>query len=73
LLLILALAYLLLCGIGLMAQSTLQPGVWCANSKPGTCTVFAIGHLLQKKTQASAAQAFAAFLRASVEAVPTWA
>ncbi len=43
LILILALAYLLLCGIGLLALKQCRPGDWCSNSHPGTCSVFQIG------------------------------
>lgn len=43
LLLILAIAYLLLCGIGLIVQRTYRPGRWCSNSKIGTCSVFVVG------------------------------
>jgi hypothetical protein len=72
LLLILAIAYLLLCGIGLIALKTCKPGEWCSNSKDDTCSIFLIGQLMQRKLRASPAQAFAAFLNATVDAVPKW-
>ena len=72
LLLILAIAYLLLCGIGLIARKTFTPGRWCSNSKSETCSVYVVGQFMLSRVKASAAKAFAAFLEASVEAVPKW-
>jgi hypothetical protein len=72
LLLVLALAYLILCGIGLVAARTHRPSAWCSNSKQGTCSIFVIGRVMMTRIRCSAAQAFAAFLRASEAAVPKW-
>lgn len=72
LLLILAIAYLLLCGLGLLAQQAMRPSAWCSNSKAGTCSVFLIGQLMLDKLKCSAKQAFTAFLRATLQAVPKW-
>jgi hypothetical protein len=72
LLLILAIAYLLLCGIGLLAQKDFEPSDWCSNSKQGTCSMFLIGRLMIIRIQCSPPQAFAAFLAATHEAVPKW-
>ncbi len=72
LLLILALAYLLLCGMGLLAKQSRKPGDWCSNSKTGTCSIFVIGQQMLGKLKCSTAQAFAAFLQASQEVVPNW-
>ena len=62
LLLILALAYLLLCGIGLIARTTHRPSAWCSSSKE-QCSVFRIGLLMQDRLRASPTQAFAAVLQ----------
>jgi len=43
LLLVLALAYWLLVAVGLQAATTLRPGLWCSNSKAGSCSLFTIG------------------------------
>ena len=72
LLLILAIAYLLLCGIGLLAKKDFKPGSWCSNSKEGTCSVFLIGQLMIRQLSCSPPQAFAAFLTATEEAGPKW-
>lgn len=72
LLLILSIAYLLLCGLGLLAQQTLRPSAWCSNSKAGTCSVFVIGQLMLDKLKCSADQVFTMFLLATLQAVPKW-
>jgi hypothetical protein len=72
LLLVLAIAYLLLCGVGLLAKAAFKPGDWCSNNRHGTCSVLLIGRLMLKRLKCSAPQAFAAYLKATEEAVPKW-
>ena len=72
LLLVLAIAYLLLCGIGLIAAEEYKPSAWCSNVKAGTCSVPLIGRLMLDTLKCTASQAFAAFLQATQEAVPKW-
>ena len=72
LLLVLAIAYLLLCGIGLLARQNLQPSHWCSNGKAGTCSVFLIGRLMIGRLRCSPPQAFLQFLTATEDAVPKW-
>ena len=45
LLLILAIAYLLLCGIGLLARQTGRPGDWSSSTR-NECSVFTIGRIM---------------------------
>lgn len=71
LLLILALAYLLLCGIGLIARTTHRPSAWCSSSKE-QCSVFVIGQLMRDKLHASPAQAFAAVLQLNESLAGKW-
>jgi hypothetical protein len=71
LLLILALAYLLLCGIGLIARRTHSPAAWCSSSKE-QCSIFRIGLLMRDKLQASPAQAFAAVLQLNESLATKW-
>jgi hypothetical protein len=71
LLLILALAYLLLCGVGLAALRTGRPGDWSTSSKNG-CSVFTIGRVMITRIAVSAAQALQALIDATEEAVPNW-
>jgi hypothetical protein len=73
LLLILAIAYLLLCGIGLIAlrHSKGKPGDWTASSK-NDCSVFTIGRIMIHQLAISAAQVLRSFVNATEEAVPKW-
>jgi hypothetical protein len=71
LLLILALAYLLLCGIGLIAQETHKPADWCSSSTE-QCSIFRIGRIMLAKLNASPPQAFAAVLDLSEQMVEKW-
>jgi hypothetical protein len=71
LLLVLALAYLLLCGIGLLARSTYGAGAWCSSSKE-QCSIFAIGLLMRAKLRASPARAFAAVLELNDSLAAKW-
>lgn len=72
LLLILALAYLLLCGLGLLALKTGQPRQWSSNNRPGECSVFSIGQCKLDSPGATTAKAWAALLAATEQAVPKW-
>jgi len=71
LLLILALAYLLLCGIGLIAQRTHRPSAWCSSSKE-QCSIFVIGLVMRAKLRASPARAFAAVLELNESLAAKW-
>lgn len=59
-LLILALAYLLLAGIGLVAKARYGPGMWCNSTDPQQCSVFTIGRILLDRLRISPATAIAA-------------
>jgi len=71
LLLILAIAYLLLCGVGLIAQRTYRPSAWCSSSKE-RCSVFQIGLRMCVPMSASPPQAFTAVLELSMEVAGKW-
>ncbi len=47
--LILALAYLLLAGLGLQAQLDFDPSAWCTNRRARECSVFTIGRAMLDK------------------------
>jgi hypothetical protein len=72
LLLILALAYLLLCGLGLLALKTGQPRQWASNNRPGECSAFSIGRFMLDRLRATTARAWTALLSATEQAVPKW-
>lgn len=71
LLLILAIAYLLLCGIGLIALQTGRPGQW-ASSTRNECSVFTIGTIMLTRLTTPIAGALQAIIKATEEAVPNW-
>lgn len=71
LLLILAIAYLLLCGLGLIARRTHRPSAWCSSGKE-QCSIFIIGLLMRDKLNASPARAFAAVLDLSETMAQKW-
>lgn len=72
LLLIMALTYLLLCGIGLRALRTGHPRQWCSNNRRGECSVFIIGQIMLDRISLTVAQAWAALAAATEKAVPKW-
>ncbi len=72
LLLILALAYWLLCGIGLLARERYRPGQWCSSNRAKECSVFTIGRIMRSRMEASPAAAVAAVVAAIGEAAPNW-
>ena len=72
LLLILAIAYLLLCGVGLLAQTLFKPSAWCSSNRERECSVYTIGLIMLRKINAKPTDAFAAVLRLSESAAPNW-
>jgi len=72
LLLILALTYILLCGLGLLARQTRHPHEWCTNNRQNECSIFTIGRLMLEKIQTTPTAAFAALIAATENAVPNW-
>lgn len=72
LLLILALAYILLVGLGRLARRRYRPGMWCSNNRPEECSDFTIGRVMLTRLRVSAAAAFAAALLATEQAAPNW-
>lgn len=48
-LLILAFAYILLVTVGLYASKRFRPRQWCSNNRPGECSLFTVGKLMQFK------------------------
>ena len=71
LILILAIAYLLLCGLGLLARQRHKPSAWNAASKD-QCSLYLIGLLMLTKLKSSPPQAFAAVLELSEEVAKNW-
>ena len=72
LLLILALAYWLLVGIGLTALTRYPPGMWCSTNHAKACGVFFIGRKMLRRLRLTAAQALAALLDALLKEAKNW-
>jgi len=72
LLLILALAYLLLVGIGLIARERYRPSMWCSSNNPHQCSVFTIGRTMLNEMQLTAAAVVAAVAHAIDAASQKW-
>lgn len=72
LLLILALAYILLVGLGRLARRRYRPGMWCSTNRPKECSDFTIGRVMLTRLRVSAAAAFAAVLTMTEQAAPKW-
>jgi hypothetical protein len=72
LLLILAIAYLLLCGVGLIARERFKPSAWCSTNRDVECSIFTIGQVMLGKTDATPAAAASAVLDLSESVSPNW-
>lgn len=72
LLLILALVYLLLVGLGLVARRQFPPGAWCSTNRPRECSDFTIGQRMLLKLQVEPPQALAAVVASIWDASTNW-
>jgi hypothetical protein len=72
LLLIVALAYLLLVGLGLVARRGHRPGFWCSSNDDKQCSVFTIGRSVLDQLCIAAAAAIRAVSQAIEDAAPNW-
>jgi hypothetical protein len=71
LLLVLAIAYLLLCGLGLLALKNNHPGDWSSSSQ-NDCSAFTIGRIMLHQLAFPCVNAWNAIQSATLEAVPKW-
>ncbi len=69
---ILAIAYLLLCGIGILAKQQLRPSAWCSTNRQIECSIYTIGLIMLEKIDVSPPEAFAAVVELSELAAPNW-
>ena len=72
LLLILALAYLLLVGLGLRARRRYRAGMWCSSNDPDQCSVFTIGRTMLDRMRQRCDTVFDAVAEATVRSAPNW-
>jgi hypothetical protein len=70
LLLILALAYLLLVGLGLHARRLYCPSNWCSNTRNSECSAFPIGRRMLDRIQVAIPQVLAELRQASKLPLP---
>jgi len=72
LLLILAIAYLLLCGVGLIAKQEFTPSAWCSTNRELECGIYTIGLIMLDKIATSPPAAVAAVIELSESVAPNW-
>ena len=72
LLLVLALAYWLLVGLGLLARQRYRPSAWCSSNREKECSAFTIGRALRGQLRLPPAAALAAVLAAAVAVGAKW-
>jgi hypothetical protein len=73
LLLIMAIAYLLLCGLGIVAKKTLCPSEWCSTNPSNECSIYTIGIvMLQRIRPLPPNKVFSAVLAMSEEVMQNW-
>lgn len=65
LLLVLAVAYWLLAGLGLVARRRYRPGAWCSNNRENECSDFIIGQTMLDRMRCSPNTAIAALVTAT--------
>lgn len=72
-LLIMAIAYLLLCGLGIIAKGRYSAGEWCSTNRANECSIYRIGQvMLDRIKPVPIAKALAAVLTLSEEVAPNW-
>ena len=67
LLLIMAIAYLLLCGIGLLARKEHEPSAWCSTNRQIECSIYTIGMIMLSRIKARPPAAVAAVQELSLK------
>jgi hypothetical protein len=72
LLLILALAYILLTGLGALARQQFRPGMWCSSNDETQCSVYTIGRVMLDRMAEPPEAAWRAVVDATAAAVPKW-
>ncbi len=72
LLLILALAYLLLVGLGLRARRRYRAGMWCSSNDADQCSVFTIGRAMLDRMRQCCDTVFDSVAEATARSAPNW-
>ena len=71
-LLVVALAYLVLVGLGLRAKLDFDPSAWCTTRRPRECSVFTIGKAMVDRLNCESDQILRMIRRATIEAGSKW-
>jgi hypothetical protein len=71
-LLVLALAYLLLVGLGLQARLDYEPSAWCTNRRVRECSVFTIGRAMLDRTNYLPEELLRRVRYATIEFASNW-
>lgn len=71
-LLILAIAYLLICGIGLIAKTMFPPSAWCSTNRDIECSIYTIGMIMIERIKASPHRVLAPIVNLSELVAPNW-
>ena len=72
LILILALAIILLVGLGLVARGRFRPGAWCSSNDPGECSDLTVGRRMWERIDAPPERLLTEVVRATLASVPNW-
>jgi hypothetical protein len=72
LLLILALAYILLTGLGAIARARYRAGMWCSSNDERQCSIYTIGRVMLDRMDEPPEAAWRAVVAATTEVVPKW-
>ena len=72
LLLVLALAYWLLVGLGLLARQSHRPSAWCSSNRDRECSALTIGRVMRERMQVSPPEALAAVIAAVIAVGANW-
>ena len=71
-LLVVALAYVLLAGLGLKARLDFEPSAWCTNRRARECSVFTIGKAMLRRTNYMPADLLRQVRWATIEVAMKW-
>lgn len=72
LLLVLALAYILLTGLGAIARARYRPGMWCSSNNPRQCSDYTVGRVMLDQLTESPEDAWRSVVEATTAACPKW-
>jgi hypothetical protein len=72
LILVLALALILLTGLGVVARGQFRPGAWCSSNKAGACSDVTVGRRMWDRIDEPPERLIDELVRATLDAVGNW-